>query len=250
MMYPFDPFPGAYQPFLPTPPLMPPGPGGANPWGFGAVGGDTFESPKTRQSKRDEKKDQESKHPWYVSLGKEVVISGLTIAASIAGGAVGGIGGAIAAGSLASAGLGMLDQKLFKKREKLDWNSVGIDAALGMIPGPVAECLAKGGARLLARSTGKVLDIGAKNSVKRGVVVGATDGLVMGSVGGFAQSAYDSCQKDGHVNWGAATKDAAQSMVAGVIGGGLGAGALMRSGLLKRGLSLRKLRSSSSPPSI
>jgi hypothetical protein len=249
MMFPFDPFPGTYQPFLPTPP-MPPGPGGMSPWGFGAVGGDTFESQKARQSKQDEQKEQESKHPWYVSLGKEIVISGLTIAASIAGGAVGGIGGAIAAGSLASGGLGILDQKLFKKREKLDWNSVAIDAALGLIPGPVAESLAKGGARLFTRSTGKVLDIGAKNSVKRGVVVGATDGLVMGAAGGFTQSAYDSYKKEGRINWGAATKDAATSMAAGVIGGGLGAGALMRSGLLKRGLSLRKLRPPSSPPSV
>lgn len=181
---------------------------------------DSFQSSNSKSGKA-------KKLPWYLSFGKEVLINGITIAASIAGGFAGGIVGAMAAGSLTSATLGALDQKLIEK-QKLDWKSVAIDGALGLIPGSVAEGLAKGGSRVLTQLTGKEMGIGAKESVKRGVIVGATDGVVMGSVGGFSQGAYESYKQDGKVNWATAAKQSVIAMLSAVVGGGLGAGAFMK----------------------
>ena len=219
-MYPFGPFPGNYQAFLPPPPIA--GQAGHKP----GHEGDRFESNQPEQAENAEHAEGK-KHSWFASFGKEVLLNGLTVAASIAGGIVGGVAGAVVAGSLTSATLGIVDQKLFRHQKKIDWTSVGIDGALGLIPGTMAEFIAKGGSRMLAKSTGKVFDIGARNSVKHGAIVGATDGLILGSVGGVAHSAYDSYKKDGKVNWGQASKDGANALLTGAIGGGLGAGALM-----------------------
>ena len=201
-----------YEPFMQFPTVMP------KP---GKHAGDQF---KRQHPKAEEHK----KRPWYVTFLKETVISGLTIAASLAGGVAGGPVGAIAAGAVTSAVLGILDQKLFDKAEKIDWGSVGIDAALGAIPGTVAESIVKGGCKAIERRTGKVIALGAKNSVKRNVIVGISDGVLMGYAGGFAQTAHDTHKEEGKIQWGQAFKDGFKAMLPAILGGAIGAGAFAK----------------------
>ena len=217
MINPYNPFSNPatmmalYEPFLSFPTAMP----------KGKPEGDQFERQNT-------KGEEGKKRPWYVTFLKESVLSGLTITASIAGGVFGGPLGAIAAGSLTSSLLGIMDQKLFEKAEKIDWGSVGIDAVLGAIPGTVAESIVKSGCKALERKTGKVIALGAKNSVKRNMIIGASDGVLIGSVGGFAHSAYDSQKEEGKVRWGQAFKDSFKTMIPAIFGGALGAGAFAK----------------------
>jgi hypothetical protein len=161
------------------------------------------------------------------SFIKEVFINGLTIAASMAGGKLGGTRGAILSGAIASAALGIVDQKLILN-QKLDWISVLLDGMLGLIPGRVPESIAIGGRNVLKRSTGMKLDIGTDGSTRRAIAVGITDGLVMGSVGGFAHSLYDNFKETGEINLENVVESTVTATLPAVVGGGIGAGLFMR----------------------
>lgn len=220
MVNPYNPFSNPatmmalYEPFLMFPPITP-------KRKKGKPEGDQFERQNAKAKPR-------KKRPWYVTFLKETVINGLTIAASLAGGVAGGVVGAIAAGSIVSAVLGIMDQKLFDKEKKIDWGSVAIDAALGAIPGTVTESLIKGGCKAIERKTGKAIAIGATNSVKRNVIVGVSDGVLLGYAGGFAQTAHDTHKEEGKIQWGQSFKDGFKAMLPAILGGALGAGAFAK----------------------
>lgn len=166
--------------------------------------------------------------PWYVSVGKEILKTSLVVAASVAGGVFGNIPGAMAAGSITAATVSVLDQKLSKG--KIDWGTVAIDVGLGLIPGGMGNKLVQSGEWLLSRMIGKTISAGALNTTRRAIVKGAADGVVIGYVGGGAQSAYDSYRQEGKVNWREANIAGVKSVLPGMIGGGLAAGCVTAAG--------------------
>ena len=224
-MQPFNPDPGSPFAYGPRPSdywLMsapasyyPMPPWGADP----RIGNDTFQAQKKPSQ-------TPKKQAWYINFGKEVLKTGIVVAASVAGGIFGNVPGAIAAGGLTAAAVSMADQKLSKG--KLDWGTVGIDTALGLIPGSVAGKLVKGGESLLSKMLGKKISAGAARSVQRAALSGAMDGAVMGYVGGGAQSAYDSGRKDGKIDWWKANVAGLKDMLPGILGGAAAGSALTR----------------------
>jgi len=162
-----------------------------------------------------------------LSFIKEVFINGLTIVASMAGGKLGGTRGAILSGAVASASLGIVDQKFILK-QKLDWISVALDGMLGLIPGRVPESIAIEGRNLLKQSVGIRLNIGNEDSVRRAVTIGLVDGLVLGSVGGFTHSIYDTAKDTNPVNWKNILESTITATLPAIVGGGVGAGLFMQ----------------------
>ncbi len=172
-------------------------------------GQDTFEPRRGQPQKQ---------HPWYVTALKEVTKAGLTIGASMIGLTLGGVPGAMIAGASSSALLSAWDQHA--TIGKIRWGSVIIDGALGLLPGVVGEKVAQSGGRLLTRLTGKNMTLAAQSSIKQAVITGATDGAVMGLVGGGATGAYNAYQ-EGQLNGPQTLKDALVGGLTGLIGGGI-----------------------------
>jgi len=177
---------------------------------------------------RTSKTEKCNQSPWYITVGKEILKTSLVIAASVAGGVFGNVPGAMAAGSVTSAAVSMVDQKLSKG--KIDWGTVAIDVGLGLIPGGFGNKLVQSGEWLLSKIVGKTISAGTLNTTRRAIVKGATDGILIGYIGGGAQSAYDSYRKEGKVNWKEANMAGAKSILPGMIGGGLAAGCVTAAG--------------------
>lgn len=230
----FNPYPGSYAP-LPgifgSPPPAPMAMPYPAPWRMPPLPPSGADSVELNHQNRHQKKQQH----WAVTFGKEITKTALTIGASMAGFAVGGVPGAMIAGSASSAALSAMDQQW--SNGKISWGSVLIDGALGLIPGIVGEKIALTGGKVLTRLTGKNLELAAQGTLKRSVITGMTDGALLGSAGGAATCAYDTYQRTGQVDWKHAGIEAAKGGASGVIGGGLGGGAfsaLSRSRLFKK----------------
>jgi protein tyrosine/serine phosphatase len=178
--------------------------------------------------RKNQKSQEKKKHPWYFTVGKEILKTGIVVAASVAGGIFGNVPGAMAAGGLAAAAVSLVDQKL--SNGKVDWGTVVIDTGLGLIPGGVGGKLVESGEGVISKMAGKTISAGAVNTAQRATAIGAVDGAVMGYVGGGAQSAYDGYRKDGKISWWNANVAGAKSILPGIIGGGLAGGAVTAAG--------------------
>lgn len=225
----YNPYPGSYNPLpgisgTPMPPLTMPYPQSATPpymqpWRPPAsVYSPAVDSIHLRHRRMHKEKDL----PWYGSFGKEVAKAALTVGASMAGFALGGVPGAMIAGAASAAALSALDQRWV--RGNVIWGSVAIDGALGLLPGFVGKHVAVQGGRLLTKLTGKSLDVMKANPLKQAAIIGATDGAVLGYVGNAATCAYDTYQKTGRVEWQHALVEGAKGSVSGLVGGAVAGG--------------------------
>lgn len=237
----FNPYPGSYNPLpgIGGMPMAPPQLPYAQPWWMPVpMAPPAMDSIDLSHQQMHKAK----KLPWYASFGKEVGKAALTVGASMAGFALGGVPGAMMAGAGSAAALSALDQHYIQG--KVFWGSVAIDGALGMLPGFVGKHVAVKGGQLLSKMTGKSMDVMKTSALKQAAIIGATDGAVLGYVGSSATCAYDTYQKTGKIEWEHALVEGAKGSVSGMVGGALAGGAFTALG---GKLSKTKTTSSDSP---
>lgn len=165
--------------------------------------------------------------PWYVKAGKEILKTGVVISASILGGVVGNVPGAMAAGAAAAGAVSAIDQKWTTGR--VNWGSAAIDTLLGLIPAGVGGTVVKGIQSLVTRQTGKALfGQTSRQILAKGATIGAVDGAAIGYAGGVAHNAYDSRQQTGKTDWAAANISGLKALLPGALGGAVFGGALAK----------------------
>ncbi len=166
-----------------------------------------------------------SKPSKLQTIFKEIAKTGVVIGASVLGGLVGGVPGAMVAGAAAGGLVSVADQKLSKGR--VNWGSALIDTAIGLIPAGLGGGVIKG----LETLTGKAFfnavgRQGVKPIIAKGATIGAIDGAAISYASGVGHSAMDSYQQTGAVNWQAANKAGMDGIVAGAVGGAVAGGAV------------------------
>lgn len=186
---------------------------------------DTFQRQQSQSQQ-----SQQPTQPWYLKVGKEVLKTGVIIGASVLGGIVGNVPGAMVAGAVAAGLVSVTDQKL--SNGKVNWGSAFVDTAIGLIPAGLGGSVIKGVQSL----TGKALfGAAGKQSLRqvitKGATIGAMDGAAMGYAGGLAHTAMDSYQRTGQANWSEANQSGLEGVIPGAFGGAVAGGAV--SGLVR-----------------
>lgn len=174
---------------------------------------------------RQQAPSNQNPQPWYAKAGKELLKTGIVIGASVLGGLVGNVPGAMAAGATAAGVVSMADQKW--SQGKINWGTTAVDTAIGLIPAGLGNGLVKGLQSVLGK---KLFETAGQQTVKqviaKGASIGALDGAAFGYASGTAHSAMESYQQTGQVNWSQANQSGLHSLLPGAFGGAIAGGAL------------------------
>lgn len=163
--------------------------------------------------------------PWYVKAGVEALKVGAVIGASLLGGLVGNVPGALLAGGLAAGTVSVADQKY--SHGKVSWATAAVDTMIGLIPAGFGGAIVKGAQSLLGKKLFESAGAATLGQVmSRGAAMGALDGSAIGYVGAAAHSGLESYRQTGSVDWGNTNQSGLQGLLAGALGGAVVGGAL------------------------
>lgn len=174
---------------------------------------------------RQQPAENPKKQSWYAKAGQELLKTGLVIGASVLGGLVGNVPGAMAAGAGAAGLVSVADQQW--TQGKINWGSAAVDAAIGLIPAGFGNVLMKGAQSVLGK---KLFEAAGTQTVKqvvaKGAALGALDGAAIGYASGMAHSAMESQQQTGAINWASANQSGLLALLPGALGGAVAGGAV------------------------